>query len=154
MQGEPDFRPWITGIASVQRTCGIDPKVLGSVALSGVAGASEKPACWVSMRRRQGQGSTKKRTCSTHRLQLSGWNGLFMRDSSLCWVGWVTCDLMTCADGRVTLGQFDPIQAPGSRRPWLSCVGESGSQCEDDFGLDRRGWEASQAPWKFPLCEK
>jgi hypothetical protein len=33
MQGGSDFRPWITGIASVQKTCGIDPKVLGSVAL-------------------------------------------------------------------------------------------------------------------------
>ena len=33
------------GIASVQRTCGIDPKVLGSVALRGIASASEKPGC-------------------------------------------------------------------------------------------------------------
>jgi len=41
-----EFRPWITGIASVQKTCGIDPKVLGSDALSGVAGTSEKPGCW------------------------------------------------------------------------------------------------------------
>ena len=46
MQGGLDFRPWITGIASVQKTCGIDPKVLDSVALRGVAGASEKPGCW------------------------------------------------------------------------------------------------------------
>jgi hypothetical protein len=46
MQRERNFRPWITGIASVQRTYGIDPKVLGSVALRDVAGASEKPACW------------------------------------------------------------------------------------------------------------
>jgi hypothetical protein len=43
MQGGLDFRPWITGIASVQKTCGIDPKVLGSLALRGVAWASEKP---------------------------------------------------------------------------------------------------------------
>jgi hypothetical protein len=46
MQGGLDFRPWITGIASVQKTCGIDPKVLGTDALSGAAGASEKPGCW------------------------------------------------------------------------------------------------------------
>jgi hypothetical protein len=46
MQGGLDFRPWITGIASVQKTRGIDPKVLGSVALRGVAGASEKPVGW------------------------------------------------------------------------------------------------------------
>lgn len=46
MQRERNFRPWITGIASVQRTYGIDPKVPGSVALRNVAGASEKPWCW------------------------------------------------------------------------------------------------------------
>jgi hypothetical protein len=46
MQGWLEFRPWITGIASVQKTCGIDPKVLGSVALRGGGGASEKPGCW------------------------------------------------------------------------------------------------------------
>jgi hypothetical protein len=46
MQGELDLIPWVTGIASVQRTCWIDPKVLGFVALRGVAGASEKPGCW------------------------------------------------------------------------------------------------------------
>ncbi len=43
MQRERNFRPWITGIASGQRTYGIDPKVLRSVALRDVAGASEKP---------------------------------------------------------------------------------------------------------------
>jgi len=43
MQGSLEFRLWITGIASVQKTCWIDPKVLGSVALRGVASASEKP---------------------------------------------------------------------------------------------------------------
>jgi hypothetical protein len=43
MQGGLDFRPWITGIASVQKTCGIDPKVLGSIALRGVVWLSEKP---------------------------------------------------------------------------------------------------------------
>ena len=69
-----------------------------------------------------------------------------MRGSSLCWVEWVTCDLMAYASERVALGQFDPIQAPGPRRPWLSCVGESGSRCEDDLGVDRRGSEAGQAP--------
>ena len=46
MQRERNFRPWITGIASVQKTCGIDPKVLASDALSGAAGASEKPGGW------------------------------------------------------------------------------------------------------------
>ena len=64
------------------------------------------------------------------------------------------CDLMACAGGRVAFGQFDPIQALGPRRPWLSCVGESGSLCEDDLGVERRAWEARQAPWIFPLCEK
>jgi len=46
MQRERNFRPWITGIASVQRTYGINPKVPGSVALRNVAGASKKPGCW------------------------------------------------------------------------------------------------------------
>ena len=41
MQGGLDFRLWIAGIASGQRTCGIDPIVLGSVPLRGVAGAGE-----------------------------------------------------------------------------------------------------------------
>jgi len=44
MLGWMEFSPWITGIASVQKTCGIDPKVLGADALSGAAGASEKLA--------------------------------------------------------------------------------------------------------------
>ena len=87
-----------------------------------------------------------KKICSTHGLLLSGWNGLFMRGSSLCLAGWVTCDLMACAGGRAALGQFDPIQAPGPTRPWLSCVGESGSRCEDDLGVERRGREAGQVP--------
>ena len=69
-----------------------------------------------------------------------------MRGSSLCWAGWVPCDLMACAGGRAVLGQFDPIQAPVPRRPWLSCVGESGSRCEDDLGVERRGREAGQVP--------
>ena len=69
-----------------------------------------------------------------------------MRGSSLCWVEWVTCDLMAYASERVALGRFDPIQAPGPRRPWLSCVGESVSRYEDDLGVERRGWEAGQAP--------
>jgi len=46
MQGGLNFRPWIAGIASVQKTCGIDPKVLGSVAQRGVAGESEKLGLW------------------------------------------------------------------------------------------------------------
>ena len=29
MHGSMEFRLWITGIASVQKTCGADPKVLG-----------------------------------------------------------------------------------------------------------------------------
>lgn len=62
------------------------------------------------------------------------------------WVGQVPCDLMACAGGRAALGQFDPIQAPAPRRPWLSCVGESGSLCEDGLGLERRRREACQAP--------
>lgn len=66
--------------------------------------------------------------------------------SSLCWAGRVTCDLMAYAGGRAALGQYDPIQAPGPTRPWLSCVGESGSLCEDDLGVERRGSEAGQAP--------
>jgi hypothetical protein len=45
MQGERDLRLWITGIASVQRTYGVDPKVLGAVVLCGVVGANEKPGC-------------------------------------------------------------------------------------------------------------
>lgn len=66
--------------------------------------------------------------------------------SSPCWVGQMPYDLMACAGGRAALGQFDPIQAPASRRPWLSCVGESGSLCEDDLGFERRRREACQAP--------
>lgn len=73
-----------------------------------------------------------------------------MRGSSLCWAGQVTCDLMAYAGGRAALGQFDPIQAPGPTRPWLSCVGESGSLCEDDLGVVRRGSEAYQAPCCSP----
>ncbi len=61
MQGELDFRLWITGIASVQRTCGIDPKVLGSVALRRIASASEKPECCdVYATGSMGEGSTQK----------------------------------------------------------------------------------------------
>jgi hypothetical protein len=50
IQGGVDFRLCITKIASVQKTCGIDPKVLGAVALRGVASASEKPGVEVFMR--------------------------------------------------------------------------------------------------------
>jgi hypothetical protein len=77
-----------------------------------------------------------------------------MRSSSYCWVGSVPCDLMACVDERVAFGQCDPIQAPGPRRPWLSCVGEFGFRYEDDLGVERRGWETRQAPWMFFLCEK
>ena len=61
MQRERNFRPWITGIASVQRSCGIDPKVLGSVASRGVVGASEKPGYWgVYATGGMGEGQPKK----------------------------------------------------------------------------------------------
>jgi len=69
-----------------------------------------------------------------------------MRGSLLCWVGWVPFDLVACAGGRALPCQFDPIQAPGPRRLWLSCVGESGSRCEDDLGVERRGLEVGQVP--------
>jgi hypothetical protein len=77
-----------------------------------------------------------------------------MRASWLCWAGRMPCDLMACAGGRAAFGQFDPIQAPVPTRPWLSCVGESGSRCEDDLGVERRGREAGRAPWIFTICEK
>ncbi len=66
--------------------------------------------------------------------------------SSLCLVEGVTYGLMAYAGERVTFGQFDPIQAPVPRRPWLSCVGESGSRCEDELAVERRGLEAGQDP--------
>jgi hypothetical protein len=50
IQGGVDFRLCVTKIASVQKTCGIDPKVLGAVALRGVASASEKPGVGAFMR--------------------------------------------------------------------------------------------------------
>lgn len=59
-------------------------------------------------------------------------------------------DLMACADGKVTLGQCDPIQAPGPKRPWLSCVCESESLFEDDLDVAGRGWEAGQMPLMTP----
>ena len=55
------------------------------------------------------------------------------------WVGWVPCELMACAGGRAACNQLDPIQAPEPRRPWLSYVGESGFQYEDDLGVESRG---------------
>ena len=61
---------------------------------------------------------------------------------------------MACAGGRVALGQCDPILAPGPKRPWLFCVGESGFLCGDDLGFEHRGYEACQAPWIFPLYEE
>jgi hypothetical protein len=145
MQGELDLIPWITGIASVQRTCWIDPKVLGFVALRGVAGASEKPGCW-GVYATGGIGEAQPiKNLFYSRTSVVRLEWLIYEGSSLCWVGWVPCDLMSYAGGRVALGQFDPIQAPRPRRPWLSCVCESGSRCEDDLGVDRRGWEAGQA---------
>ena len=77
-----------------------------------------------------------------------------MRSSLLCWVGWMPYDPMTYAGGRAAFGQCGPIQARGPKRPWLSCDGESGSRYEDNSGVARRGWEAGQAPWMFPLREK
>ena len=61
------------------------------------------------------------------------------------WAWWMTCDLLACADGRVILGQFGPIQAPRPRRPGLSCVGESESRCEGDLGVGHRGPGTCQA---------
>jgi hypothetical protein len=60
---------------------------------------------------------------------------------------------MACVGERAALDQVDPIQPPGPRRPWLSCVGESGSQYGDDLGFERRGWEVGQAPWILSLSE-
>ena len=62
-----------------------------------------------------------------------------MSGSSLCWVGWVPCDLMACADALAAFAQLDPIQALEPRRPWLSYVGESGFQYEDDLGVECHG---------------
>jgi len=57
---------------------------------------------------------------------------------------------MACADGRVALGQCDPIQVPGPRKPSLSCVGVSGSLYEDDLDGECHGWEAGQMPLMTP----
>jgi hypothetical protein len=219
MQGGLDFRLSIIGIASVQKTCRIDPKVLAnceklcghlktslirtfratgehhtecstrpssdprdvnrhrgkgcsatallanlhvtfhsswerlfsiqldSGGLKRVAGTNERPGSWGDLRnQRYGGGSTKKEPTSTHELLFPCWSGFLMRGSSFYLMGWGTSGLMACAGGRVPLGHCDPIQVPGPRRPWLSCVGESGSRCVDALGIERRGAEAGQAP--------
>ena len=53
---------------------------------------------------------------------------------------------MACAGGKVELGQFDPILAPTSIRPWISCVGESESLFEDDFRVAHRESDAVLEP--------
>ena len=50
----------------------------------------------------------------------------------------------------MAFGQVDPTQAVAPRRPWLFCVGESGSRSADDPVVERRSWEAGQTPWSFP----
>jgi len=83
---------------------------------------------------------------STHVFLLSDQSNSFMSGSWLCWVGQVPFDLVAFAGGRALPCQFDPIQTQVPRRLWLSCVGESGSRCEDDLGVERRGFEAGQVP--------
>ena len=154
MQGELDLRPWITGIASVQRTCWIGPKVLGSVAWRSIASASEKPGC-CGVYATGCMGEAQPRTILFYPRTSFAWlEWLIYEGLFAYWLGWMPCDLMACAGGRAAFGQLDPIQAPRPRRPWLSCVGESGSRYEDDLGVERRGWEAGQAPWIFPIGEK
>lgn len=120
----------------------MDPKVLGSVVLRGVVGASEKSGCWgvyetCGMGEAQPKKEPVQRTDFCCLLEGLIYEGLFALLG-----GRVPCDLMACAGGRAALRQFDPIQAPGPRRPWPSCVGESVSRCEDDLGVERRGSEA------------
>ena len=63
-----------------------------------------------------------------------------------CWVEQTTCDLTACAGGRVTLGPFDPIQAPALRTPWLCSVDESVFRCESDLTAGCQGPEICQPP--------
>ena len=53
---------------------------------------------------------------------------------------------MACAGEMVAFDQLDPILVPEPRRPWLSCVGESGFRCEIDLEVEHRGQEAVQTP--------
>lgn len=60
---------------------------------------------------------------------------------------------MACAGEMVAPGRRDPTLAPESKRPWLSCAGESGFRCEIDLEVEHRGQEAVQVPCMFPLSE-
>lgn len=120
---------------------------LDSGGLKNVAGTNEMPGS-LSLHATNGMGEVQpvKKPTYTYDLLLPCWSGFFMRGSSFCLMGWGTCGLMACVGGRVTLGHCAPIQAPGPRRPWLSCVGESGSRCVGAHAVERRGSEAGQAP--------
>ena len=74
------------------------------------------------------------------------WRGTFTKCSFVYLAEWSTFGLMAYAGGRMIRGRFGPIQTPAPKRPWLSCVYESGSQFEDDLGVERRGSEADQVP--------
>ena len=119
--------------------------LLGSVALRGVAGTSEKLGCW-GVYAIGGMGEARPKNLFHSQPPFIRPKWPIYEGFSPFWVGQMPYDLMACADGRAALGQFDPIQAPAPRRPWLSCVGESGSLCEDDLGVERRRREACQAP--------
>jgi len=120
---------------------------LDSGGLKCVAGTNERPGSW-GFHATSGMEEAQpiNEPTSTHELLFPCWSGFLMRGSSFYLMGWETSGLMACAGGRVPLGHCDPIQVPGPRRPWLSCVGESGSRCVDALGIERRGAEAGQAP--------
>ena len=62
----------------------------------------------------------------------------------VCLAGSAPCGLAACANGRATLDQRNPIQVQGPRKPWLFCVGESESRCDDDLGLELRRSESDR----------
>jgi len=142
-----EFRLGIVGIASVQKTCLVDLKVLD-------------PGLWeissLQMGLIQGRG-----TCATEDSRCgcitdgphfpkggpAYRNGLFIDEGSLpCWEERATFDLMACAGGRVTFDPFDPIQAPAPRKPWLCSVDESGSRYGSDLVAGRHGPGIGQPP--------
>ena len=162
-----DFRLCITKIASVQKTCGIDPKVLARMIYNGSSWCEPTVApetlieyfgrasvcygekrCWCELGSQgveastypgdRGEAQLQNEPVFAYEILLSWLNSLFMKGSSLCSVGWATCDLTTCAGGREAPHQLDPIQAPVPRMPWLSYVDESGSRCVDDLRVERR----------------
>ena len=53
---------------------------------------------------------------------------------------------MACAGEMVAPDRHDPILVPESRKPWLSCAGESGFRCEIGLEVEHRGQEAVQTP--------